>query len=105
MKYDARFYDMTKMKTRHVTVTRPTQFLIKVGKSCDHTDEIENVSHLTLCLDDFDLDLSEFVNGKKKSIADILMQNHSQSLEREVEKEEQEFARANEQEWNQNRYS
>ena len=93
------------MKTRHVTVTRPTQFLIKVGKSCDYTDEIENVSHLTLCLDDFDLDLSEFTNDHNESIADILIQNHSQSLEREVEKEEREFQRANEQEWNQNRYS
>ena len=89
------------MKPRHVTITIPLQIAATVGKSCDFEDEIETVKYPTLCLDDCDLDLSEFVNGKKKSIVDILMQNHIQSLEREVAKEEQEFRRANEPDWDQ----
>ena len=89
------------MKVRHVTISVPFQILAHVGKSCDFEDEIEKVEHPTLCLDDCDLDLSEFKNDHRESIADILMQNHSQSLEREVAKEEQEFAKMNELDWDQ----
>ena len=89
------------MKTRHVTITIPLQIAATVGKSCDFEDEIEKVEHPTLCLDDCDLDLSEFTNGKDESIIDVLVQKHIQSLEREVEKEEREFQRANEPDWDQ----
>ena len=79
------------MKTRYVTITIPLQIAATVGKSCDFEDEIETVKYPTLCLDDCDLDLSEFTNGKDESIIDVLVQKHIQSLEREVEKEEREF--------------
>ena len=79
------------MKRTYITLTTDIEFLVEIIPGVDGKPEVQKVSCPTICIKTADIDLSEFTDKDGKTIADMLLNDHADELDRMVEVENEAY--------------